>query len=158
MVLVRGLGVEFKCRVRYGTRYCEMRTSEPREVETWLAKHQGFSECIIERLVLSDYGTTFEVVINYIWDGTGRLRSDLDESRRITLRFLLVQELRINNALTRQMLAAPENINWGLNEVALVMLVEKPDQIRSDPSFIHVAFLWEGARRIDVVFAELDVA
>ena len=135
----------------------KMRTSNPHEVETWLAKHKGLSECIIEQLTLRHYGTTFEVVINYVWDANGSLRPDLDEPRQIIVRFLLVQELRINNALTREMLVAPENINWGLNEVAQVTLVKEPDQICSDPSFMHLAFLWEGNRRIDVVFAELEV-
>lgn len=133
-----------------------MRTSDPQEVETWIAKHNGFSECIIERLVLSHYGTTFEVVMNYIWDANGSVRSDLDESRQIIIRFLLVQELRINNALTRELLVASENINWGLNEVALVTLVKERDQLGSDPSFMHLAFLWEGNRRIDVVFSQLE--
>jgi hypothetical protein len=134
-----------------------MRTSEPLEVERWLAQHNGFSECIIERLVVSHYGTTFEVVINNIWDANGSLRSDLEESFLIILRFSLVQELHVNNALTHQMRIAPQNVNWGLNEVALVILVKDSDLIHSDTSLMHIAFLWEGTRRIDVVFSELEV-
>jgi catechol-2,3-dioxygenase len=58
------------------------------------------------------------------------------------------------------MLRNPESINWGLNEVALLRVIDdqesKPDKV-STPPLTHVAFLWESNRRIDVVFAELEV-
>ena len=134
-----------------------MRTSESKDIEKFLIEHRGFAECIIEEFLLTDYGTTFEVAINYIWDATGELRPNIDESQRIVLRFRLVQELHINNSLTEQMLRHPENINWGLNEIARIKHVGNKVEAGSEHSFIHLVFVWEGDRRIDVVFVEFEV-
>jgi hypothetical protein len=137
-----------------------MKKSEKKDIEKYFHDHKDFSECIIEELVLKDYGTTLEVVFNYIWTDTGELRPNVNEPNDIILRFNLVQELQICNALTASMLRSPESINWGLNEVALLKVID--DQAsRADetscPPLTHVAFLWEGDRRIDVVFVELEV-
>ena len=132
-----------------------MRTSEPREIENVLRQHKEFSECIIEEFVLRDYATTFEVVINYIWNVDGTIRSNVNEPVRVRLTFRSVQELRFINALTDQMLKNPEAINWGLNEVSLIRLEKDP--VESIETLTQVAFLWEGDRRIDVYFIELEV-
>jgi hypothetical protein len=138
-----------------------MRTSNRKEIEAFLNEHKDFSECIIEELALKDYGTTLDVVFNYIWTDTGEVRPNLNERNAIVLRFRLVQELHINNALNSSMLRNPESINWGLNEVALVQLVkdDSASQTSNPPpaALNHLALLWEGERRIDIVFSELEV-
>ena len=134
-----------------------MRTSESKNVEKFLIEHRGFAECIIQEFLLTDYGTTFEVAINYIWDATGEIGLNIDESQTIVLRFKLVRELRINNALTEQMLTHPDDINWGLNEIARIKLVSDAVEAGSEHSFIHLAFVWEGNRRIEVIFSEFEV-
>lgn len=134
-----------------------MRTSESKHIEKFLIEHRGFAECIIEEFLLTDYGTTFEVAINYIWDATGKLRSNIDEPQTIVLRFKLIQELHINNALTGQMLRHPEDINWGLNEIARIKLVSDTVEAGSEYSFIHLVFVWEGDRRMEVIFSEFEV-
>ena len=134
-----------------------MRTSEVKNIEKFLIEHRGFEECIIEEFHLTDYGTTFEVAINYIWDATGQLRANLDEPQTIVLRFRLVQVLHIDNAFTQQMLRYPGEINWGLNEIARIKLVNDPVEVGSERSFIHLRFVWEGDRKIDVVFLEFEV-
>ena len=138
-----------------------MKTNDRKEIEEFLKKHKDFSECIIEELSLKDYGTTLEVVFNYIWTESGQPRANLDEPTNIGLRFRLVQELHINNALNSSMLHDPGSINWGLNEVALVEVVNDSTALQTyEPSLAplnHLAFLWEADRRIDVVFSELEV-
>ena len=64
----------------------------------------------------------------------------------------------MSNALNSKMLRNPESINWGLNEVALVKVVDDRLQIyeHSPVPLTHLAFLWEGERRIDVIFSELE--
>ena len=134
-----------------------MRTTESIDIQKFLIEHKGFAECIIEEFRLTDYGTTFEVALNYIWDATGQLRSNIDEPQRIVLRFRLFQELKINNSLNEQMLRHPEDINWGLNEIACIKLVGDKVEAGAEHSFIQLAFVWEGNRRIDVVFLEFEV-
>ena len=51
----------------------------------------------------------------------------------------------------------PENINWGFNEIARIKHVGNKVEADSEHSFIHLAFVWEGDRRIDVVFVEFEV-
>jgi hypothetical protein len=136
-----------------------MRTSNRKEIEEFFREHKNFSECIIEKLALKDYGATLEVVFNYIWTESVELRPNLDERYEIVLRFRLVQELHINNALNSSMLRDPESINWGLNEVALVKVVDDNELQRDEPSPVpltHLAFFWEGDRRIDVIFHKLE--
>lgn len=137
-----------------------MKTRDRKEIEEFLKTHKGFSECIIDELSLKDYATTLEVVFNYIWTDTGEVRADLDEPKPVGLRFRQVQELRITNALNSSMLDHPELINWGYNEVALVKVASESDVLHTSQTsvngFTHVAFLWEGDRRIDVVFSEFE--
>lgn len=89
-----------------------------------------------------------------------RMRLNLNERNDIILRFHLVQELQMFNALTASMLEDPKSINWGLNEVALLKVIEdgasKPDKTSAMP-FNRLAFLWEGERRIEILFVELEV-
>ena len=134
-----------------------MRTSDSKDIERFLIEHRGFAECIIEKFLLTDYGTTFEVAINYIWDAVGKVRSKIDESQVILLRFRSVQELHINNALTQQMLRHPQEIDWGLNEIARLVLVSDTVDAGAEHLSLHLAFIWEGDRRIDVIFSELEV-
>lgn len=137
-----------------------MKKTEKRDIENFFHDHKGFSECIIEELVLKDYGTTFEVVFNYVWTDSGELRPNFNHRNDIVLRFHLVQQLQICNALTASMLRNPESINWGLNEVALLKVIDEHASQADEtswPPLTHVAFLWEGDRRIDVVFVELEV-
>ena len=72
---------------------------EAEEIEEFLRQHNAFAECIIEELALKHYGTTFEVVINYIWNADGGIRSRSRRSQENLLRFQLVEELNVNNAL-----------------------------------------------------------
>jgi hypothetical protein len=138
-----------------------MKMNRREEIEAFLKRHKNFSECIIEELALKDFGTTFDVVFNYIWTDSGELRPDLDKPNNIGLRFRLVQELSINNSLNSSILGHPESINWGLNEVALVRVMKDDSGLQAGedlpPLLNHVEFLWEGERRIDVFFSELEV-
>lgn len=99
-----------------------MRATSKREIEELLKKYNNFSECVIEQIRWLHYGTTVEVVMNYIWTDEGQIRSDLDRADLVTLRFSLVQKMHIDNALNDSMVSEPEMINWGKNEVSMVRL------------------------------------
>lgn len=131
------------------------------EIEELLNSLHHLSECVIEQFNWKDYGTTLEVVFDYIWTDDQRLRSDLERPFHVTLKFRCVQELHLNNALNQYMCARPEEIGWGINEVAMVKV--KAEEEALEPyrllpiPFHHVVFLWEGERRIDIIFSELEV-
>ncbi len=138
-----------------------MKTDDLATMQEWLRDHNHFSECIIEEMRLNDYGTTLELLLNYIWANGRTLRSKLDEPELITLRFSLVQEIHIINALTPAMVAGPEQLNWGINEVALVEINADglATQYNALPKpFYRCTFKWEGMqRRIDLVFWQLEL-
>jgi hypothetical protein len=90
------------------------------EIEELLNSLHHLSEGVIEQFSRKDYGTTLEVVFNYIWTDDQRLRSDLERPFNVALKFRCVQELHMNNALNKYMCAHPEEIGWGINEVAVV--------------------------------------
>lgn len=139
-----------------------MRVNGDNDIRRLLKEHGNFAECVIEQMTLSDYGTTFTVVMSCDW--AQRSRRQEDESSPpifISFSFRLVQELHVTNALNAAMLTIPESLNWGMNEVSAVQVVEENPIFWPNPHqdrrFSRVAFLWEGGRRIDVVFSDLDV-
>ncbi|MFI0417419.1 hypothetical protein [Spongiactinospora sp. 9N601] len=130
--------------------------TDPAAIRAALAHYQNFGECIITDVGWAHYGTSIEVSFDYIWDGT-RIRDDLGTRPHIVVvRAVLVQEMHLGNALNVSMLEHPEKLNWGLSEVAQVVLVEDSDMARpySHPSGLqchHLAIRWEAKRRIDMV-------
>ena len=139
-----------------------MRIKAVHDLRRFLKEHGNFTECIIEELALSDYGTTFTVSMSCGWVQRSRMQqNESSPPTYICLSFHLVQELHFRNGLNAAMLTSPESLNWGLNEVSVVQVVEEDPILWPSPQqekrFLRVAFLWEGERRIDVVFSDLDV-
>lgn len=137
-----------------------MKAKSKVEIKELLESYHNLSECVIEQINWTDFGTTVEVVFDYIWTDDGRIRPDLEHPENVTLKFRLVQEFRMHNALNAAMCAHPEEMGWGLNEIAVARVNDDVyDQYRFLPvPFNHVAFLWEDERRIDIIFSELEVS
>jgi hypothetical protein len=137
-----------------------MKTNEKEQIEKLLDSYHSLSECVIETISLSDYGTTVEVVFNYIWDEEGNVRGDLERPKELVLRFRIVQEFHLANALNAYMCEFPREINWGLNEISRAALLSDDSLNRygSLPiPFQHMVFYWEGERRLDIIFSELEI-
>jgi hypothetical protein len=126
-----------------------------------LQKYNNFDECVILEVRLRDYQTTLELFINHIWDDEGNIRPNIDELRVVVVRFQLVQEVLIRNNLNSAKLLEPERMNWGMNAIALIRIEEQESKLASyrglPVSFHHAAIMWENERRIDVVFAHLEI-
>jgi hypothetical protein len=144
--------------------YCHiaMRINGDDDIRLFIQAHGSFSEWIINQIKLSDYGTTLEVTLTGNWTHDPTI-TEVKSPRptHISLIFRLVQEFRVNNALNVAMLNNPESLNWGLNEISALRIVEENPMFWPKPyehkRFSHVTFLWEGQRKIDVVFSTLDV-
>ncbi|GAA2213980.1 hypothetical protein GCM10009850_094440 [Nonomuraea monospora] len=122
------------------------------DIERLLTGHRHFEECLLADVRWRHYGTTVELVFNSIWDGD-RIRPDiLARPRLVTVRLHLVQEFRLANAINEAVARDPESLDWGFSEVAMVSLAEE------GPDHHRLAVLWEGDRRIDVVFRGLDIS
>ena len=131
------------------------------EMKRVLERYNKFQECVLTDIVWTNQGTSLEIVFDYIWGEDGKIRSNVDQQAKVVLRFSLVQEFHMRAGLNQAMLAEPDRINWGINEIALVDIDE--DETALAPycglslPFYHAIILWETERRIDIVFSHLDV-
>jgi len=138
-----------------------------------LYQHYVFAECIIEDVEWKNQGATVDVLLNYIWSDTdgwgfdqksyvkeGLIRANLEQEIIKTIRFHLVQELHVQNWLPSD-LEPLESLGWGFSEVSDIRLQEDNlflSKYRNLPrKYHHITFMWEGDRRIDVVFAAMEV-
>jgi hypothetical protein len=131
------------------------------QISDYLKQHRLFAECIVEDVLWQHYGTIIDIVIQYIWLDDGTVRPAYLPRVSKTLRFHVVQELRLVNGLNVHTSLRPDAINWGLSEVAAVRLLDDEgllNKYRHLPiSAHHIALLWEGTRRIDIVFSTLEI-
>ncbi len=138
-----------------------MTLSEHFQICQALQQLQNFAECILVDLRNSQFATEWTLQFNYVWDDKGKIRKNLDEEVLIALRFGVVQEFRLSNALTESMRQNMGDLNWGMGEVADVQICDPnsmSDQYQNPRiPFHHVICRWETDRRIDIVFSTLTV-
>lgn len=143
------------------------------DIHRLLYEYYYFQECIIKDIQWHRYGTSVDIVFDYVWSGNaigspslgppqaGRLREDLKTPKLIVVRFRIVQEFHLRNALHSAMIEQIQNINWGINEVSSVNIED--DNLFLSPyrgsqiPFHHITCRWEGDRRIDIVFGTLEI-
>jgi hypothetical protein len=73
-----------------------------------------------------------------------------DRERRVRIDLDGVHRLLLEGGLTQQMLQFPEDIDWGLGEVAAV-------QVGTDEGAVRVDVVWEGERKIELIAHRVQV-
>ena len=138
-----------------------MKLSQFSEIESAFKRYRNLQECVLLEVNYRNYGLLVEFVFNYIWTEDGKIRRTLEEPERLHLRFELVQEFHLKGALNEAMCTEPERVNWGINEVWAVKIVDHEDFLHPYKSlpvpFHHVSVSWTGDRRIDIVFSTLEI-
>lgn len=134
------------------------------EISNTLEKLNYLSECIIQDIRWLNFGLAIEFDFNYVWDSQGKIRDNLEESLIVSVRFVFVQEFNFRGGLNDSILLNPDYVNWGLNEIAAVKLVDDKARLATYslyPVPFHLAVItWEGIgdkRQIDIVFSEFEV-
>ena len=117
-----------------------------------LKNHKYFQECILEDIFFYDYGTTIVLLFDYIWSNDFDIRENLDEKQIIKLKFSSVNRFVVENDLSKAVIARPEMINWGFNEISIMNLIETPNSSQ----FLQMEILWETKRKILIEFVNLD--
>ncbi|GAB4097902.1 hypothetical protein [Sinomonas halotolerans] len=108
-----------------------------------LDRFNGFSECLLAELRLVNYGYSIEIDLNLVFDDIGSVRSDvLEVSRICTLRLDGVKSMILIGGLSDWMVSHPEDINWGLSEIAGIEV--------SAGEGITVTVAWEGKREVKI--------
>lgn len=123
---------------------------------------------MLHDVLWQDYGTTLGFVFELAWDAEGHLIAERPaDLRTILVTLFQVQELHLRNSLNDTVLTQPEEIGWGLSEVAWADLENDANRLApyaNRPSaFNHLVFRWEGERsgenprRIDVIFSSIEI-
>jgi|SRR5438094_5717659 len=125
--------------------------------------YHNFAECVIEEVIWKERELALEMLLTYVWTDDGLISYTAGTQPRLArLRFWLVQEISIRNALNTSMVAHPEKVNWGASEIARFSVDADSEFLQPyhdfARAFFHGEFLWEWDRRIDLVFAELSVS
>lgn len=110
---------------------------------------------------LSNYQSTRTINVNYIWDAEGNIRPNINIPHIVVLKFSIVQELHVFNALSSWNILNMSELNWGANEIARMAITDTSpllEQYRDLPvPFYHAVLYWESSRRLEVVFATLEI-
>lgn len=127
----------------------------------YLRENRNFEECLLVDVRWRHFGTVIELVFDYTWTSDGCVRGEYAPADLRTLVLRNVQELHVCNALNEYMSLHPEELNWGLSEVASVRVLDEHRFLSKYQSlpvpFHHLRCSWEGDRTVDVVFSTLEV-
>ena len=116
-----------------------------------LARWHDLQECLLVEVRLTEHLYTAELVFDHMWESYGRVRPDLGEGQElVTVRLVGVEELRFVGALNDVQRDRPDEIDWGMSEVALVRAVERD-------GLLGIEVRWESERRIEAAFVSADV-
>lgn len=131
------------------------------QIVHFLEQHHDFAECVLDEVCWHHHGTIIDLVFEYIWTDEASVRPAHLPSVQKTLRFHVVQEFHVCNGLTVDTSLRPDALNWGLSEVAVVRLLDEETFLvpysRLPVPVHHLRCLWEGERKIDLVFSTLEV-
>lgn len=131
------------------------------EMQSIVHAYRDFEECVVESISWSDYLTSVQVLIDYVWKPDGSVRPDQEDRALVEITFSLVQEFEMHNALNPAVVDDPSMMNWGRNEIARLVIV---DDDRSHKyagylvPFHHAILRWESKTWIDIVFAEMEIS
>lgn len=135
--------------------------SDQHEIRVALQQLRNLAECILMDICVSHFGTEWTLRFNYVWNEIGTIRDNLDKESLVELRFSVVQEFKLVNALTESMYENVGEINWGISEVADVQICDTNSVLHqyqnANVPFHHVICQWENERRIDIVFSTMTV-
>lgn len=118
-----------------------------------LAALHGLRECVITHLNWSETPLSLVVRLMYIWTDSGDVCFSVGlEPREIILRFGVINKFCMLNALTPAMIKEPGRIDWGISEIAELILRQSADSF----DFAEAEFAWESSRRILIWFRTIS--
>lgn len=131
------------------------------EIKEALSRYRFLQECVLTSINFSDQLTGVELSFNYIYGNDGALRSDVDRNQIVTLKLSLIQAFRMKGGLNANQLLNPEMINWGLNEVSIVKILDNSSLLKEcinlNVKLHHLEILWETDRSIDIIFNSMKI-
>ncbi len=114
-----------------------------------LAQYNGFSECLLLDYWSENFCRTFVLLIDSIWDASGKMRSNLDIIEPISLVFEQCRLINVSNSLPQEIFDHP--FTWGLNEFSIIKVQSV------DAGFFEFRVLWEHDRKIEIICKSLHL-
>jgi hypothetical protein len=130
-----------------------------------LKSYKYFQECILLDLDWKHHGLVLDLVFDYVWDKSGTIRRD-EKIERVIIRLSLVQEVQFMTGLDYTALDNIENLNWGMDEIAIVKIINDGELLYKYRSFdrqlFHLLVDWdfssiEFKRNLNVIFSEMKI-
>lgn len=132
--------------------------NDPQSIDLFFARWDHFPECIVRGIQVDNHYTEVEIAVDYVWDANGGI---LETPLIVPLRFQVVQAFSIVNALNKWQVEAMERLDWGFDEFALIRIsgheLTPVHPYSASGTYTRAEFVWEGDRRIEIVFKRLTV-
>ena len=135
---------------------------EIRDIAKLIEDYGSFQEAIIDHMEWRHYATEIAILLNLITESDGAVRRNLETPHHMMLVFGLVRSFHLQGGMTPMMEKEIMQIDWGINEIALIRYDAQDGQLRVSGEHLPVnhciQFLWEGRRQISIEFGTLTVA
>jgi hypothetical protein len=130
-------------------------------IDETLKRYLNFEEWIIDSIDFQKFGTSIRIELYYPLTEKFEVIHGEKNYRRCVFLFEGVQEFQMENHLSSSIIENLQEINWGLNEIALFKIVKASETLKkyadSKVPLIESAFLWENDRRIRIISANVTV-
>ena len=126
------------------------------EAQETLRWFRSFDQCLLHDVRWRRFGSEVDLVFNYIWGDDGECRElVLEQPRLVTVRCSGVFEIVLSNGLNQSMIEQPDQLTWGLTEVAIVRLESRR---LYDRDAVRVAVAWEWGRSLTIIASGVQIA
>lgn len=125
-----------------------------------LASQHDLRECVLLRACFDHYLYSLDLEFDQIWSPIGDVRGDIHQTLQpVLIRLEGIHRFALDGGLSDRMVECPNEMDWGLNEVALVRASERgPLNSRvTGSTTVALEVQWEGARRIEVECARASL-
>lgn len=123
----------------------------PSAVAATLARWRNLEECLLYEVRSVQGFYSAELEFDYTWGPDGLVRPDVDDvPLLVTLRLIGIEDFHLVGALTKGMREFPDQIDWGISEVAGV-------RVEGAGPLLKLTVAWEGKRSLTVTCMSIEV-
>ena len=125
------------------------------DIQALLHKYHSFQECILLSIKFDETLLNLTLTFNYVWDGQGHIRSNLDKEFPIAVTFHQVHDFHFRNHLTPGVLS---HLNWSQQEIALVNYMgEQTSTVAAEAPHLFRVEWEDDSRGMEIVCLEVTV-
>jgi hypothetical protein len=131
-----------------------MTATDRLDLDSTLARWTSFQECYIVGVDFPNFGYAMRLVFDYIWDDAGRIRSDLDTPKLVSVEFSPVYLVEYSADIQPLELGEDQSLAPGATEISHI----QQSNPRSNASLaVDIEWDW-GGRFVHVEFDSLSIS